>query len=187
MSSRTSEGDFLEWLQPAVSGVLTEHGLELADLSALYFGSGPGSTLGLRLAALFIRTLLQTSKIEGIPCYQYQNLEAATCAFGGSLATVAPWRRDRLHLCEPDQQEGGFHNSGIEPAKAVSKGFTGVILGRRMHQMDKEIDWRPFPFEKLPAVLHKNPSLLKLTANPAPYSVEIPEFVKWNPKRHSAK
>ena len=183
---RHSNEEFLEILQPTLSGMMSAQDLQFADLSGICLAGGPGSTLGLRLAALFARTLLQLPELKGLACYQYQNLEAAVCGTESLTAAVAPWRRDRLHLCTMDMSTGSFENSGISPSDAEEKNLTGFILGRRMPANDLKIDWKPFPFSRLPQILHEHPGLLHRTTNPSPYSAEIPEFRKWDSQRHSA-
>lgn len=187
ISCQTSSQDFLEFLDKSVVTVMREGQLDFNDLAGIYYASGPGSTLGLRLAALFVRTLLQVPELNGLSCYQYQNLEAAISGSPTTPAAVAPWRRDRLHLCEKTVDSGAFHNSGISPRTAVENKIPGFILGRRMPPADLPIGWQPFPAGRLPEILHQHPGLLRKTSSPRPYAAEAPEFAKWNPQRHSAK
>ena len=186
IACRHTTREFLEMLQPTVSEIMRDQDLEFVELSGICLGTGPGSTLGLRLAAMFAKTLMRLPELEGLACYQYQNLEAAICGTESLTAAVAPWRRDRLHLCTVDPVTGAFENSGISPCEAVEKNLTGFVLGRRLPADDPEIDWKPFPASRLPEILHEHPGLLRRTTNPSPYSAEIPEFRKWDSKRHSA-
>ena len=192
LAMKVSEGDFLETLESGVGGLLHERDLILRDISGVIYGSGPGSTLGLRLAAIFIRTLLQLPELDHWCCYQYHNLALAICSHwqnesGSEEAAVAPWRRDRLHISQVDKETMRFRNDSISPAKAVSRRLAGISLGRRHPGSSIDLQWQAYPVEKIPMTLKHYPWLLEQTASPAPYMAEIPEFAQWNPTRHSAK
>lgn len=187
-----SEGDFLEMLAPTVQELLSKSGLTLAQLSGVLYGSGPGSTLGLRLAAIFIRTLLGIPGLKHWTCFQYQNLELAIVALNQNnekqpVQAVAPWRRDRLHYSKWDGISKSFENDAIDPQEAVKANLTGVSLGRRHPGKTVDVDWRDYPIGKIPSILFSNPWLLEETITPTPYSAEDPQFAQWNPKRHSSK
>ncbi len=187
-----TEGDFLEWLEPTVQELLSKSGLKLADLSGVLYGSGPGSTLGLRLAAIFIRTLLGIPGLRHWSCFQYQNLELAITAFEQNpekepAQAVAPWRRDRLHHSRWDSTSESFKNDAIAPQEAVDANLAGVSLGRRHPGKSVDLDWQDYPIDRIPSILNSNQWLLKPTTTPTPYSAEDPKFVEWNPTRHSSK
>ena len=187
-----SEGDFLEGLEPTIQELLSISGLALPDLSGVLYGSGPGSTLGLRLAAIFIRTLLGIPSLNHWSCFQYHNLELAISALKKNPSehpaeAVAPWRRDRLHYSKWDTTSESFKNEDITPQEAVAANLKGVSLGRRHPGKSVDVDWRDYPIDKIPSILYSNQRLLKRTLTPTPYSAEDPQFVQWNPKRHSSK
>ncbi len=187
LSWRASGDDFLAWFQPALNKTLGDVKMQLNDLSAIYYGSGPGSTLGLRLSALFVRTLLKVPELAGLSCYQYHNLEAAICATGHTEGLVAPWRRDNLHLCIRNLDTGTFSHGEIKPEMAAERALPGILLGKRIPDPELRIAWQPYPADQLPGIFHQNPSLLRKTSKPVPYTLEVPEFAKWNPQRHPAK
>ena len=192
LASQQSQGDFLEWLQPGIDDLLSQSQRKLHDLSGVLYGSGPGSTLGLRLAALFIRVLMALPEMEHWRCHQYQCLEVAICSDWMHndqpvTAAVAPWRRDRLHLSELDSHSMRFTNSSISPADAESMKLRGYSLGRRLPGTSIDLQWKDYPVGHIPATLNQYPSLLQQTNRPTPYSAEVPEFAKWNPTRHPAR
>jgi len=187
------EGEFLEWFQPAIQRLLQKETLALADLAGALYAAGPGSTLGLRLAAMFIRSLMTLPGTAHWTCYQYQNLEVALAVIaesgqGAIPEAVAPWRRDRLHHSQLlGQTPLQFANAHLSPEEAASRTLSGFVLGRRPQNMPQGIDWNPFPIDRIPAILTAYPHLLQATAFPAPYLAEDPEFARWSPQRHSAK
>ena len=56
------EAQALEGLFSATEKVLNDCGIEISKIKQVYFCEGPGSTLGLRLAAAFVRTLKWSQK-----------------------------------------------------------------------------------------------------------------------------
>ena len=187
LSRESHEGDFLEWLQPATTRCLDKASLELACLSGVIYGSGPGSTLGLRLAAMFLRTLLNIPAHRHWRCFQYNNLELALMEReDGRIEAVAPWRRDRLHHVKLTETSPlRFTHAGIDPKDAEKKEIPGIILGRRPPGPALKVAWENFPHAAITTILHAQPTLLLETPQPVPYLAETPEFQQWAPKRHT--
>lgn len=181
-----NNGDFLEWFAGGVENLLQQHALQLKDLQGVIYASGPGSTLGLRLAAMFVRSWMELPLLKHWKCLQYQNLELALNEFG-IVELVAPWKRDHLHhstmiLNEPDN----FIHGSMTPQAAVEKDIPGVTLGRRPANISESIDWRPYPIKQIPRILKSCPALLHEASAPLPYTAEDPKFARWSSKRHSA-
>jgi hypothetical protein len=190
LASDRHEGDFLEWHASSLDRLLQAEGLALDQLQGTIYGSGPGSTLGLRLAAMFIRSMMQLPALRHWRCFQYQNLELALAAGREEdwREAVAPWRKNLLHHAKVEtQQPPGFSHSSIDPGKAAAMGLPGIILGRRPSNADARIRWHGFQVERIPEVLLTFPGLLVESTSPRPYAAEDSQFAKWSPKRHSAK
>jgi len=193
LSSLISDEPFLEGCQTAVEGLLRDHKLELNKLSGVLYASGPGSTLGLRLAAMFIRSLMQLPELQHWRCAQYNNLELAAASLieeaeSFPVQAAAPWRRDRVHrvlIHDPsaNEIESGF----LQPDDLEKAKTTLFSLGNRAANRPMLEDIRPYPAEEIPLILKRYPRLLAYTGEPIPYSAETPEFARWSSKRHSAK
>jgi tRNA A37 threonylcarbamoyladenosine modification protein TsaB len=186
----TFSGGFLESLKPGVKTLLEKSSLELNSLSGIICSSGPGSTLGLRLAAMFVRTLLQQPGLEHWQCLTYNNLELA-CADrskpGGPMCRLAaPWRRDRLHLATFHPGPPAQFKLEAVPAEETT-GLPVVELGNRVASLPEEADRISYPAEKIPQILGDWPDLLSQTRQPELYSVETPEFARWTSTRHPQK
>ncbi len=184
---------FLESLEPAIESLLSKSGTQLPDLSGIVYASGPGSTLGLRLSALFCRTLLGLPELTHWSCWQYQNLELAIMDLRNedrrtTDSMAAPWRKDRCHYVSV-QATGPmqFAHKGIHPDEVAKNRIPGVVLGRKPPSASTDLDWLPYPIEKIPSLLSKYPELLTSVTSPTPYIAETPDFVRWNPKRHTGK
>ena len=191
VAKQCGDGDFLEWFHPALEVLLRSTGRQLAELAGALYASGPGSTLGLRLAAMYLRTLLHLPALEHWGCLQYQNLELAAAAVDAKTAArgvVAPWRRDRWHRTRlVDQATAAFTNDWIDPEDAVQGGLLGVALGRRPPREPAGYNWIPYPMDRIPEVLTAVPGLLHPVNYPTPYLAEEPEFARWSRERHSGK
>jgi hypothetical protein len=189
---KCADGEFIESLEPELREVLADGGVQLDQLQGCLYACGPGSTLGLRLAAMFLRGLMELPGLSGWECFQYQNLALSAASIEDGmlnrrLAAVAPWRRDRLHhtVMEPGQP-ARFHHDGISPQQAGELKLPGFLLGRRPGNAAQGIDWQPYPHERVPEVLSAFPELLEPVKSPTPFSAEEPEFARWSPQRHSA-
>ena len=67
----------LEGLFLATSDVLNKIDRKLSEVDALFFCQGPGSTLGLRISAAFVKTILWESNGQ-VPIYSYNALDLAS-------------------------------------------------------------------------------------------------------------
>ena len=181
---------FLESLQPSLKDLLEKSSLALSDLSGAFYAAGPGSTLGLRLSAIFLRSLLALPALSHWKCHPYNNLALAGCSLiasgqSGAFSLAAPWRRNRLHLAS--------FNSG--PPVRFALGYRDhqpdapydgnwVALGNRVAAFPRTGDRIPYPVEGLPALLAAFPEILGPASPPAPLQFENPAFAPWSGQRH---
>lgn len=183
-------GGFLESLKPGVASLLEKAALELSDLNGVICSTGPGSTLGLRLAAMFVRGLLQQPALRHWQCLTYNNLQLA-CAGeirsgSGECRLIAPWRRDRLHKVTFDPgPPPQFALAAVSPDEA--KGLPAVALGNRGSSLRGDFPRVDYPADRIPQILGKWPTLLTSTRQPELYSAETTEFAKWTSTRHPQK
>ena len=192
LAAEETSGDVLEWLPGAVEAILCRSGASLGSLQGAVYGRGPGSTLGLRVAALFLRALMSIPAHRHWLCLGYLHLEVALAAGldkgpEAPEAAVAPWRRDRLHRAELAGTERPlrFRHGPCSPEE--THGAAAWLLGRRpLTSPEGSPDWQPFPLQALPRVLDAYPELLHPLADPEPFMAETPEFAIWNATRHTA-
>lgn len=187
-----SEGDALASIEPAVARLLAERECPLESLAGCLYASGPGSTLGLRLAAMFLRGLMQLPELRHWRCLCYHNLELACAGMAAnspaeSTRLAAPWRRDRLHLVRMiPGPPAAFERGSVAPDSVVEKSIPIVRLGRRLPDMEDKAAMLPYPVERIPEILGAFPELLSPCREPALYTAEDPAFAKWSPVRHGA-
>ena len=76
--------------------------LRLDQVTTLYYCEGPGSTLGLRLAATFVKTLLWNGKGK-VRLFQYNALDLAALIPDSEPSSLqAPFRRGRRFVRTPE-------------------------------------------------------------------------------------
>jgi hypothetical protein len=190
LSQEEFSDGFLESLKPGVESQLNKANLQLESLQGVICSSGPGSTLGLRLAAMFVRTLLQQPGLQHWQCLTYNNLLLACAgqaeAGGKEIRMGAPWRRDRLHLASVTP--GSPVRFALETASPESVPDLPVVeLSNRMTSLPESHPRVAFPIERIPQILANWPDLLTAVKHPDLYSAEDPEFVKWSSTRHPQK
>lgn len=186
---RQASDGFLECLQPEVAALLARHQLSLTTLHGCLFASGPGSTLGLRLAALFLRTLLQLPELAHWTCYAYNTLALACAAtldpdHPARASMLAPWRRDRLHGVTFLPEERRFALFATHPDAPVVRGLPMAQLGNRAAISPADRVPRPTPFGRVPHLFAAFPDLLTPVTVPALYQAEETVFARWKPQRH---
>ena len=174
----------LEGLFIATSGVLKKIGRELSEVDALFFCQGPGSTLGLRISAAFVKTVLWESK-DAIPLYSYNALD---------LASRMP-ESPPVHLQAPFRKGWRFvrTQNGNEAigGKDINESERAFSLFPESHHLpdprgnDDSIE----PSKLITYDLTETKGLqdLELVAlpveSPDVYSPTPPSFKKWNPER----
>ena len=190
---RSLETPFIEGGQSCVEGLLRNNGQELEELSGILYAAGPGSTLGLRLAAMFARSLLTLPNLRHWNCAQYSNLDLAAVSLiedGETLPVqaIAPWRRDRIHrvlirsVSPLDRTTDSPHPDDLESAAAWL-----FPLGNRPGNQPPDSRIREYPVNDIPHLLSRYPDLLKHCPAPTPFMAETPDFVRWSSKRHTAR
>lgn len=189
-SHRTTNG-FIESMQPSVRTLLEASSLGLPDLAGAVCAAGPGSTLGLRLSALFLRSLLALPSLAHWECRTYSNLALAGCGLiasgeHGPFTLAAPWRRNRLHLASfesgpPVRVVFGYRDH--QPDEPYSGNW--VALGNRTAAFPRTGNRIPYPVEQLPALLAAFPEILEPASQPAPLQFENPAFAPWSGERHA--
>jgi tRNA A37 threonylcarbamoyladenosine modification protein TsaB len=192
LAFRSTRDGFLESLKPSVEALLGESGMKLPDLMGCLVAAGPGSTLGLRLAAMFATALLQLDSLAHWRCLSYNNLSLA-CAASLNPSNpeprvlLAPWRRDRFHRAEFAPSSGEFKLSGIEASSVTNLSLQCVILGNRASHLPDHVKRVPYPAQRIPEVLKAFPGLLVPSSAPVLYAAEETEFARWRGERHTAQ
>lgn len=177
------EGEAAHALPQAVQAVLAAAGLGIADLSAVAFCAGPGSVLGIRLAAATVRVWRVVRPDLALYSYLSLPLLATSPAAAGTLV-IADARRDTWHAVLP----GSSTTERLPSASLANAGpLTTPDSFRRWSASPVENSPRPLPY--LPAALFAAaPDADLFTDAPAPeaFQHEQPSYVTWTPRVHQA-
>jgi len=177
------EGEAAHALPQAVAQVLAAAGLGIAQLHGVAFCAGPGSVLGIRLAAATVRVWRVVR--PGLPLFSYLSLPLlATHPDAFNTTVVADARRDSWHAVKPGA-------STIQRVPGIGLAAAGPLVTPASFRR-----WSPLPAENLPRELPYHPAELiaaapdadLFTAAPDPdaFVHEQPSYVTWTPQVHQA-
>jgi len=154
---------------------LDELGADPGAMSAFVFCEGPGSVLGVRTAAMALRTWCA---LRPRPCFGYFSLQLLAEAH--RIAVVSDARRGAWHLAEPSQ-----------PLRRVAP---DALAGRALATPAEFRAWSPLPVPAQPvaydlaALLPRvaDLDLFRPAAEPDAFMHEEPDYVTWTPQIHRA-
>ncbi len=177
----------LEGLFPAVRTVLADSKLEIGGLAGLVNCQGPGSVLGVRLAAMAAEAWRRLPE-RSLPVFRYDSLRltaALLAADGVSEALVfSEWKQDAWKALA---LEGGVAGASfvLNDAELAAHPLTPHHLPRRKGWHDAPGRARRLRYEprRLPEVIGTTGLLEPCGAEVLP-AAEVPEYRKWTPKRH---
>lgn len=162
--------------------------LSLADLSGFFFCEGPGSMLGIRMAAMAIRGW-QSLLDAPLPVFTYNSHELLARALLAAR-TLVPFnvisdaRRNRWNLVSVPQTDL------IGPLQRVPAGDLNDLTGPVFRMEETIRNETPIRAELVPYILDQHaglfmqPGLLRQATTPDALIQETPEYQKWNADRH---
>ena len=161
-----------------VEALLTQAGRRIAEVEAFVFCEGPGSVLGIRTAAVALRTWHVINPHAATYTYQSLDLVARSLA-RPELAVIADARRDTWHVAQLDR-----------PLRRVP---TAELIGELV-MPEHFRHWTPLPAGlgttgyDVAALLQNLPdaNLFRAVAEPDAFSHEEPSYVTWTPQIHQA-
>jgi tRNA A37 threonylcarbamoyladenosine modification protein TsaB len=152
---------------------------DLNAIDAVYYCCGPGSTLSLRLAAAFVKTLLWEAKGR-ISLFQYNALDLAACMTKESINSIqAPFRMGKRFVRTGKVRAIGQKNILLEEDALEKYPQSLHILGPRAIAIEiPEAQILKYDLNSVNGLTDLN--LVSETAEqPAPYSPEPMTFKKW--------
>jgi tRNA threonylcarbamoyladenosine biosynthesis protein TsaB len=173
------------------AAVLADGGLGVADLGGVVFCEGPGSILGIRTAAMALRTW-QTRGSPSLPAHAYRSLELVAEDLRGSrsarsFAVVADARRDAWHWVEV--ADGPALRTFRRVPRSTLAEFAGDLFmpeGFRVWSMPPR-RVSPVPYS-LAALWdrQRDADLLHPAPEPDAFLHEDAVYVPWTPRIHRA-
>lgn len=187
---RECDGPSMENLRQLVKDVLKVSGHSLKSLNGLLYAEGPGSTLGLRLAAMFARTLLTLPELRHWTSFRYNNLQLTGASYPTEVSVTnrtlyAPWKKQCFHRVQITDTPGEHFSLDTFQGTPPEKKPLFVQLGLRTNWIPANAECIPYPIWSLPSTLTALPSLLKPGDVLEPYNPSPPEFARWEAKAHS--
>ena len=178
----TDEGQAMDGLFRALNKLFEERSDNLNAVDTIYYCCGPGSTLGLRLAAAFVKTLMWEANGR-ISLYQYNALDLASSLPNASDSYIqAPFRMGKRFLRTGEPKSIG--KKEILPQDIALSDYPDSLhlLGPRQISVkipeDKIIN---YTLEDIGGI--EELSLISEPAeHPVPYSPEPTTFKKWDGK-----
>lgn len=158
---------------------LDELGADLTAVKAFAYCEGPGSILGIRTAAMAIRTW---RALAPRPCFRYQSLAVVAAGLGDpSLTIVADARRESWHVYRPGSPLRRLPGTELTGPCVMPEGF------RSWSAAPAGLTTRPYRLRdlfSLPAVA--GAELFTATEEPEAFLHAEPEYATWTPQIHRA-
>jgi len=165
--------------------------LRAGTLGALVFCEGPGSILGIRTAAMALRTW-QALAPAPLPVFAYRSLElvAHDLAARGvprPFAVVADARRDRWHCLAvaPGAAPGPLQRVAPDHLAALAGTLYTPAELRAWARAPRPLTPEPYALAGLWA-RQAGADLLRPAPEPEAFSHEEPSYVAWSPQVHRA-
>lgn len=172
-------GQAMDGLFRALRKLFEKNPGKLKQVDVIYFCCGPGSTLGLRLAAAFVKTMLWEAN-DRISLFQYNALDLASTLPGFSATYIqAPFRMGKRFIRTGKPGTIGTKEILAEDIALNNYPDSAHLLGPR--QLSVEIPESKILAYKVAMIRGiKDLSLISEPADqPVPFSPEPANFKKW--------
>ncbi|MGF1450411.1 MAG: hypothetical protein ACFB20_13470 [Opitutales bacterium] len=191
-----SEAPALECLTGLVADVLENARRSLADVGGFLYDEGPGAVLGLRLAAMAIRTWQALPMHRQTPVFAFGALEVACVllrhkGISPPYGLVTEAGLNRWLLQELGAATDTEPADATPAARLVDASELATFSGSLYHLAQRK-QWKPLPRAAEPISLDlsglpewiDNPRLTRLVDQPTPRLPAAKNYVKWSGQRH---
>lgn len=161
-----------------VETLLTQTGRRIAEVDAFVFCEGPGSVLGIRTAAVALRTWRVVNPSAVI--YAYQSLDLVARSLGEpELSVIADARRDTWHVAQLGQPLRRVPSAELTGTKVMPEHF------RHWTPLPPELGSTPY---EVPHLLNNllDTDIFRAVTEPDAFSHEEPSYITWTPQIHQA-
>jgi tRNA threonylcarbamoyladenosine biosynthesis protein TsaB len=174
----------------ALESIVAQTGVNPSEAGGFVFDEGPGSQLGLRTAAMAIRTW-QVLTPHPRPVFSYRSLSLAAAAlppeFPRPLTLALDARRDAWHVVRVGAHPAHSPVARVPTAElARSPEPLATLAGFRAWSPPPR-PWSEIPFDPAAAftTAFETPLLLRVE-RPEPWHSLPPEYRRWSGERHRA-
>lgn len=181
-------GDALEDLFTLCESCLDQAHMSLQDLRGYLFCEGPGSMLGIRIAAMAVNTWRCLPELDH-PLHAYRSMDLATLDIAAKeqiecLSLVSRLRR-KAYIRTDWSKEKGFSDPYIAGDSELDKGSENLReLILKGSAVDSAPDSVPYSIECLPQILSRAELPLYAIDSAAPFQIQKPEYQRWQGERH---
>ncbi|MCX6936425.1 MAG: peptidase M22 [Verrucomicrobia bacterium] len=179
------DGESSAALPKVTAQALAAVALTVRALDAVAFCAGPGSVLGIRLAAASLRAWRAIN--PSLALFSYQSLPLLAAAHPAH-AIVADARRDSWHLVRPGApgQIQRLATAELIPLARISPLGTPATF-RRWSSLPPDLTLLPLTYSAA-ALVCTAPDTLFFTPTPEPeaFLADTPSYVTWTPQIHQA-
>ncbi len=178
------ESQALEGLFSATGKVLEISGYKISNINCVYFCEGPGSTLGLRLAAAFVRTIRWSQKSSEFKVFSYNALDLASILAPQKNAIIQAPFRVGLRFVRISNIESKNSEKKIIPEDEALREYPNSYHLPDPRKRSKPVDPEKTLVYDLSLIEGLNH--LKIISKPCtdilPYNPMAPKFKKWTPR-----
>lgn len=190
---KTSDQEASLSLFPIIKSLLSQCDWKLSDIASIAFCEGPGSTLGIRIASMGIRTWKETGSIENAKIYSFSSLALGVELTRFSMECPTPFfvvtdaRRNSWNALRVDGDT--IHpikiidNTTLEKEKIPVYSFDEFPSWTRSRASIKRLPYHPEKVFTTSAFL----GLLRTNENVDPMNLRSMEFAKWIPVARTAE
>ena len=188
LAYRSEEGANSRTFFASVQYILTETDLHIGDLKGFIFCEGPGSTLGIRINCMAVRTWVWLNAGQP-PVYAYKSLEAMAVIQSGRqghpFAIFSDLGADRWNAIRVDSPDQFSPVQVVKANDLENWPITRFHLRQRLYSPGAPPGSRLLPYDIEPL---QNPNdfagLIRQVENPTPFQTTATTFKKWTPQRH---
>lgn len=179
-----SEDQALEGLFSATVKVLEQSKIKISQIDQIFYCEGPGSTLGLRLAAAFIRTLQWSHPRRELKVLSYNALDLAAILAPVENAVIqAPFRIGFRFVRVPHKSSLVSEKKILPEEEALSEYQESYHLPD-FRKRSKDVNPSKTLLYDLSNIrgLYDLESVSKTCSTIVPYNPRAPQFKKWTPR-----
>ncbi len=181
-------GDATTCIPELLDKLFAEGGTKADSLGALIYCEGPGSLLGLRLAAMYIETLRALPENGELPIYAYGSLHAAlhmpqALESSESIAVASPVRKG-THCALRSGEAELLTLPSAELPRLASTVFH--IAQRQLPEAPEDCKALDYDLRPIAAAFDVRGGLLRKVERAEPFSPQPSEYKLWDGNRHRA-
>ncbi len=183
-SMGVSKKQALEGLFASAEDAFRQLALKSSKIDAIFFCEGPGSTLGLRIACAFVKTI-QWANHPDLRLYKYNALDMAHLICGMQASIQAPFRRGFRFVRQGEQAKGRKQILPEEEALAKFPASMHLPDPRKLNPSIPEDRTISYNLETQTQGLQDLLQVSEPCDIAAPYSPRPAEFKKWKHPSHA--